>query len=74
MPEMAQRALRALGEILTPEEEQQFLAERKCFWEQRRTPCKEQHDAGEPNHVRWDAQQEERTSKFAVRRRRVFFC
>ena len=69
MPEMAQRALRALGEILTPEEEQEFLDKRKRFWERRRTPCKAQHDAGEPKHVRWDAQHKEKTSKLTVRKR-----
>ena len=66
MPKMAQDAMKASGEILTQEEERRFLAERRRFWERRRTPCKAQHDAGEPDHVRWDALQEGKASMTKV--------
>ena len=44
---------RTKKKILTLEEEARFLAERKRFWERRRMPVRAQHDAKEPNHVRW---------------------
>ena len=44
---------------LTPEEEINFLAEKERFWSRRRIPCKAQHDAKEPNQLKWDARQEE---------------
>ena len=44
---------------LTPEEEINFLAEKERFWSRRRIPCKAQHEAKEPNHLKWDARQKE---------------
>ena len=44
---------------LTPEEEANFLTEKERFWSRRRIPCKAQHDAKEPNQLKWDARQEE---------------
>ena len=58
---------RARKRILLQEEEVRFLEERERFWKRRRTPCKAQHEAREPDHFRWDAAQEEKTSKRAVR-------
>ena len=44
---------------LTAEEEEHFLEERGRFWDRRRVPCEAQHEAREPNHLKWDALQEE---------------
>ena len=44
---------------LTTEEEMNFLAEKEHFWNRRRSPCKAQHEAKEPNHWKWDARQKE---------------
>ena len=52
--------------ILTLEEEARFLAERKRFWKRRRIPVKAQHEAKEPDHVRWDALQQERAQSHKV--------
>ena len=43
---------------LTAEEESRFCEERRRFWDRRRCPCKVQHEAKEPNHLKWDALQE----------------
>ena len=54
---------------LTAEEEAQFCEERRFFWERRRCPCKAQHDAREPNHLKWDALQENSKKRAAVSER-----
>ena len=68
MPDLARKALEMSGNSLT-QEMRDFLEERRRFWERRRNPCKEQHDAGEPNHHRWDAVREEKASMLGVRLR-----
>ena len=50
-------------------EERRYIEERERFWRRRRNPCKAQHDAGEPDYVRWDARQQEKASSLAVRAR-----
>ena len=54
---------------LTLEEESSFLAEKECFWSCRRNPCKAQHEAKEPNHLKWDALQQDLVRKTAVSKR-----
>ena len=51
---------------LSSEEEIRFLDEKERFWKRRRNPCKAQHDAGEPNHIRWDALQRGRKKNVIV--------
>ena len=68
MPGLARKALEMSGNSLT-QEMREFLEERRRFWERRRNPCKEQHDAGEPNHHWWDAVWEEKASMLEVRLR-----
>ena len=51
---------------LTSEEEIRFLEEKERFWRRRRVPCKAQHDAEEPNHVKWDALQQGRKENVIV--------
>ena len=54
---------------LTAEEEARFCEERRLFWERRRCPCKAQHDAREPNHLKWDALQENSKKRAEVSER-----
>ena len=54
---------------LTAEEEARFCEERRLFWERRRCPCKAQHDAREPNYLKWDALQENSKKRAAVSER-----
>ena len=51
---------------LTSDEEKHFVEERRRFWDRRRVPCKAQHEAREPNHLKWDALQEEMRKKAEV--------
>ena len=54
---------------LTAEEEIRFLEEKERFWNRRRSPCKAQHEAKEPNHIRWDALQRDLVNNAAVSKR-----
>ena len=51
---------------LTSEEEIRFLEEKERFCRRRRVPCKAQHDAEEPNHIKWDALQQGRKENVIV--------
>ena len=53
---------------LTKEEERRIREEKEAFWRRRRNPVRAQHDAGEPDQVRWDALQRRRASMSKVRK------
>ena len=57
---------RAKKKILSLEEEAKFLIQRGQFWERRRAPVRAQFEAREPDHLRWDALQEERMQSHKV--------
>ena len=61
-----QMPIRAKKKILSLEEEARFLVERGQFWERRRAPVRAQFEANEPDHLRWDALQQERTQSHKV--------
>ena len=58
--------IRTKKKILSLAEEARFLAERKRFWERRHTPVRAQHEAKEPDHLRWDALHQEGTQSHKV--------
>ena len=53
---------------LSAEEERLIRHERDMFWQRRRNPVKAQHDAGEPDHIWWDALQGQAGSSQGMKR------
>ena len=53
---------------LSQEEERLIRQERDAFWQWRRNPVKAQHDAGEPDHLWWDALQGQDRSSQRMKR------